>query len=203
MSEGLGLPVSALLSLSNLSQSSATLNQTIKWNGTNWVASASDVRVAGTNFSATSPILTSSLTGTNNTAFGIDVLKTASTGTDNTAYGYKTLEDLTTGTLNVAVGSLVARGAATITTGSGNTLVGAGSGVDANSRSNCIVLGRGAVTLAGIAAAHLSIASAGFPIATSATVGAAGGAAALPATPLTYLHLAVNGTIYKIPMYNP
>lgn len=38
---------------------------------------------------------------------------------------------------------------------------------------------------------------------TATTIGAAGGAAALPATPLGYLQLTINGTSCKIPYYNP
>ncbi len=38
---------------------------------------------------------------------------------------------------------------------------------------------------------------------TSATIGAAGGAAALPAQPLGYLTTSINGTPVKIPYYNP
>jgi hypothetical protein len=36
----------------------------------------------------------------------------------------------------------------------------------------------------------------------ASTVGAAGGASALPATPLTYLTVNINGTQYKVPCYN-
>lgn len=38
---------------------------------------------------------------------------------------------------------------------------------------------------------------------TATTVGAAGGGSAPPATPVTYWKVLINGTIYKIPLYNP
>ena len=37
---------------------------------------------------------------------------------------------------------------------------------------------------------------------TATTIGAAGGASALPATPLGYISISINGTIRKIPYYN-
>lgn len=37
---------------------------------------------------------------------------------------------------------------------------------------------------------------------TSTTIGAAGGAAALPATPVGYLTIIINNTSYKVPYYN-
>lgn len=38
---------------------------------------------------------------------------------------------------------------------------------------------------------------------TTTTIGAAGGATALPATPLGYFLATVNGVLVKIPYYNP
>lgn len=38
---------------------------------------------------------------------------------------------------------------------------------------------------------------------TATTVGAAGGATALPATPLGYFYATNNGVLVKIPFYNP
>lgn len=40
------------------------------------------------------------------------------------------------------------------------------------------------------------------PVSTATTVGAAGGGAALPATPVGYLRVSLNGTVRKIPYYN-
>lgn len=37
---------------------------------------------------------------------------------------------------------------------------------------------------------------------TSTTIGAAGGAAALPATPVGYITIVINNTNYKVPYYN-
>lgn len=54
------------------------------------------------------------------------------------------------------------------------------------------------VTLGGTAAAN----NIRFNNTTSATVGAAGGAAALPATPLGYFTFSANGTNVKVPYYN-
>lgn len=36
---------------------------------------------------------------------------------------------------------------------------------------------------------------------TTTTVGAAGGASALPATPTGYIEVNINGTVYKVPYY--
>lgn len=38
---------------------------------------------------------------------------------------------------------------------------------------------------------------------TTTTVGAAGGATALPATPLGYFFATINGVLVKVPYYNP
>lgn len=38
---------------------------------------------------------------------------------------------------------------------------------------------------------------------TATAVGAAGGASALPATPLGYAYATINGVLVKVPFYNP
>jgi hypothetical protein len=41
------------------------------------------------------------------------------------------------------------------------------------------------------------------PVSQVTTVGAAGGATALPATPLGYVTVSIGGQLVKIPVYNP
>jgi len=117
----------------------------------------------------------------------------------NVGIGSEAGRSLTTGFDNVLLGKTAGTA---ITTGANNVLIGSGTALDAD-RNGCIVLGTLAVSSAAIGTAHVSIGSTIVPIATSATVGAAGVAAALPATPASYLHLSINDTVYKIPMYLP
>lgn len=68
--------------------------------------------------------------------------------------------------------------------------------------SNATLGALGSDTNVGITVAHQGTAT--FAMTgqvTQSTVGAAGGASALPATPALYLDISVNGTVYEIPLY--
>jgi hypothetical protein len=62
---------------------------------------------------------------------------------------------------------------------------------------------KGGVVLDATAAPAVGAGQVGLGATVAATVGAAGGAAALPATPLGYLNINVAGAAAKIPYYNP
>ncbi len=117
-------------------------------------------------------------------------------GNNIIAIGPNTMPSVT-GNNNIGIGSACG---SNLTTGLNNILIGVGANVDAN-RSGCISIGSSATSIAAISSAHLSIGSASVPIATasSATAGSNGD---VPAQVSTYLDLAINGTRYKIPLYN-
>lgn len=117
-------------------------------------------------------------------------------GNNIIAIGPNTMPSVT-GSNNIGIGSACG---SNLTTGLNNILIGVGANVDAN-RSGCISIGSSATSIAAISSAHLSIGSASVPIATasSATAGSNGD---VPAQVSTYLDLAINGTRYKIPLYN-
>lgn len=139
------------------------------------------------------------LTGHLNAALGRNALYNETSGTSNTAVGVGALYAVVGGNNNTAVG---ANALTSMVSGTNNTALGQNTSLNA-ARDGCIVIGSGATTLASIANAHLSLGSVSWPIDTQITVGAAGAGAALPATPVTYLQLAINGVRYKIPLYNP
>lgn len=166
-------------------------------------------------------------TGVNNTAVGGNSLSGVTTGGQNVAIGDAAGSGLTTGLRNVLIGqntgtSLVSGNdnviigqnvtMANSTTGSGNVIVGAANSTTALqvksiavgssntiAHGGCIVLACGLTTLV---ANRLYLGSATSQLSTTSSA-ATGGATALPAQPATYLIAYVNGTQYKIPLYNP
>lgn len=130
-------------------------------------------------------------------AIGVNALGSgASLGNNIIAIGPNTMMSVT-GTNNIGIGSACG---SNLTTGINNILIGANSNVDAN-RAGCIVIGGNAVTLASITEPHLVLGSSSLPLATAATA-TAGSNGDVPAQVSTYLDLAINGTRYKIPLYN-
>lgn len=82
-----------------------------------------------------------------------------------------------------------------------NTIQSANSGTPVSLTGQGIV-GAGSVTAEIIGAGTLGVGLLGFTAyPTQTTVGAAGAASALPATPAAYLNVSVNGTVYEIPLY--
>ena len=123
---------------------------------------------------------------------GVNAGSLCTTNADNTMIGYGTTCAATGGS-NTIVGS-----SSLISTPVNlNCVLGASNSVG---HSNCIVLGTNITTAA---ASRLYLGSVAQPLGVATGVGAAGGATALPATPVTYLIAYVNGTQYKIPLYNP
>jgi hypothetical protein len=101
----------------------------------------------------------------------------------------------TTGAGNTGIGYNCA---ATLTTGTNNIFIGSGTNVNANNLNNTICLGRNAVAQA---TGEFALGAAGTALTTQLTVGAAGGAAALPASPTTYLFVRLNGTLLRTPCF--
>ena len=130
-------------------------------------------------------------------AIGVNAGGNASTIGNNCIFiGPNTMMNVS-GVNNIGIGSGVG---SNLTSGTNNVLIGTSANVDAN-RSNCIVIGSSATTLSSITSAHISLGSSVIPIATASTA-TAGSNGAVPAQVSTYLDLAVNGTRYKIPMFN-
>ena len=179
-----------------------------------YIGSVSGTGAAGTN------------TGSSNTVIGTGALTAVTSGANNACLGGGTGAAMTTGLRNTLIGvnagslcttnadnTMIGYGTTCAATGGGNTIVGSSSLIStpvnlncvlgaSNSvgHSNCIVLGTNITTAA---ASRLYLGSVAQPLGVATGVGAAGGATALPATPVTYLIAYVNGTQYKIPLYNP
>eukprot|EP00696_Hemimastix_kukwesjijk_P012321 gnl/Hemi2/2543_TR904_c0_g1_i1.p1 gnl/Hemi2/2543_TR904_c0_g1~~gnl/Hemi2/2543_TR904_c0_g1_i1.p1 ORF type:complete len:327 (+),score=33.79 gnl/Hemi2/2543_TR904_c0_g1_i1:48-1028(+) len=146
----------------------------------------------------------------NNVAVGTSALAVAGPASDgSTAVGSLTLTNVTTGGGNTGVGFQVG---SSINHGVNNTLVGSGADTGGDSNDNtviglnasaggfsgCLVLGAGAAATAN---AQLAVGSAVVPLVTGSTVGTAGPAAPIPASPSLYLYANVNGTNYAIPCF--
>lgn len=152
-------------------------------------------------------------TAARNVGVGSEALISLTSGNNNTAVGYQALDGITSGAQNTAVGHS-ALGAATgaskahntavgfnagnaVTTGDANTIVGSQADVDSGARTYCVVLGKGAkspavngtLAIGGLAAnadnmGNLVVVGAGAPT-------------------TNYLNIYLNGTQYKILLYNP
>ncbi len=75
--------------------------------------------------------------GIENSAFGVDALTSNTTGSDNTAIGNSALYGNTTSSSNTAVGD----SALFLSTGQGNTALGAGAGTSVTTANNVIAIG--------------------------------------------------------------
>jgi uncharacterized coiled-coil protein SlyX len=75
--------------------------------------------------------------GIENSAFGVDALTSNTTGSHNTAIGNSALYENTTSTSNTAVGD----SALFLSTGQGNTALGAGAGTSVTTANNVIAIG--------------------------------------------------------------
>lgn len=139
--------------------------------------------------------LLSNSTAVNNTALGIASLMFNTTGNDNSAIGAASLYNNTTGINNVAIGNYTG---INNTTGSYNVMLGFSAGTNTSSLNNCIILGTNARAMIN---GDLVIGSSSNPVNTSLSVGVAGAAGTLPARPIGYLSLRLNGVLVKIPYY--
>ncbi len=138
-----------------------------------------------------------------NSGFGSQTLLVA-TGSGSCAFGSATMSTLTSGGLNsgfgMQAGSANATGAAALTTGTENTMIGYRAGVDTLSAVGCLALGSNAVatkatgTGSGDNGPGVAIGSVAAPVGFrgDATIYAAAGASA------GYWRVKINGTQYKI-----
>ena len=132
--------------------------------------------------------------GSDSVAVGTGSLSNNVNGSSNTAIGSASLFNNTTGINNIAIGAFCG---VNNVTGSNNTIIGFGA--DANDNfNNCIVLGSGAVA---DRSGQLVIGSSSSAIGTTSSVGTTGSASLLPARPLGYLQMRLNGVLVKIPYY--
>lgn len=138
-------------------------------------------------------------TGSRNTALGSGAATSATTASDNVCLGYQAAGSLSTGSGNVVVGTTAM---SNVTTGSKNIIVGNAIGPSGSNDSFNIVLGHN-MTTAGSNGLWIGSSVPGEGVTTQSTVGGAGGASALPATPTSYLNLRINGLQYVIPLYPP
>jgi|WetSurMetagenome_2_1015567.scaffolds.fasta_scaffold00833_4 hypothetical protein len=147
--------------------------------------------------------------GVSNTCLGAGAGSGITTGSGNVIIGQGSCTTLTTGGSNTAIGYATfcaAAGSSNVIVGQGsnvggafanNTIVGFGS---SSNNNNCVVLGCiASPTLDN----QLVLGSSSVNLNNATTVGAAGGASALPATPLGYLQVYLNGALVSIPYYNP
>jgi len=148
----------------------------------------------------------------NNTASGWEALKMLTTGSGCSALGYRalgstgvvtnctglgqeTLRAVTNGARNTAVGF---QAGIVSTSGNSNTSLGAGAGPSGAVFTRCLALGAGATPSS---TGRLALGSPTYALSTTTTVGAAGPASPLPATPALYLQFLLNGTLRRLPLY--
>ena len=150
--------------------------------------------------------------GLYNTAMGAEALQNLTTVSENTAVGHGALRLVTTGAANAALGYRAGfnsiTGQVALTTGKNNTLLGHWAGVDAAARTQSIALGHRATTQSdgefaiGAATAAIKGGTTGVTYNTTNhgidyTVAAPGN----PNTPVGWLDARINGTLFKIPLY--
>lgn len=139
--------------------------------------------------------LWSQTSGVDNVAFGPIAGAAVTTGSAGTYIGRGAGMHVTTGNRNTFVGHDVGTG---VSIGSNNTCIGSDIVMGLGSRSNCICIGSAANPTEN---GQFVLASAGHPLNTRTTPGAAGPADALPATPALYLDVRLNGTNLTLPLY--
>jgi hypothetical protein len=152
-----------------------------------------------------STLLSGGTTGNGNIGVGNNMFE-LTTGSGNIDIGNNSASaSITTGVNNILIGNHTV-----VDTKSNNIVIGVGNGpavTSSNGNSNCILINSSQDTeLKASAANQLNIQlesthSLRTQFNTGTTVGAAGPASALPATPLGYLSLTLNGTSVVIPFY--
>ena len=163
-----------------------------------------------------------------NTALGSQALTNCSTGISNTAVGTNALSSITGSTLSCAMGFNAGRyitaggntmvgaktglsywntgvdGQVNLTTGAGNTIIGCNAGVNNAARKQAIVLGKDATALndgelvlgaplVGIRGGRTGTTPTGLTGAITAPTNAT--------TPVGWLEIRINGTLFKTPLY--
>ena len=150
--------------------------------------------------------------GLYNTAMGAEALQNLTTVSENTAVGNGALRLVTTGAANTALGYRAGfnsiTGQVALTTGKNNTLLGHWAGVDAAARTQSIALGHRATTQSdgelaiGAATAAIKGGTTGVTYnATNHGITHTVTAPANPNTPVGWLDARINGTLFKIPLY--
>lgn len=152
--------------------------------------------------------LTALANGSDNTGCGAGSLQGALTGaSSNTAIGSASLQGVTTGDFNCGIGvqcgTANASGAAALTTGTDNTLLGYRTSVDTNNSVGCIAIGSNAVATKATGALSsdhgpgIAIGSASMLVGFrgDGTIYSAVGASA------GYWRVKINGTQYKIQLF--
>jgi len=134
-------------------------------------------------------------TGSWNSATGIGSARNNTTGIENSAFGAVSLYSNTTGSKNTALGHAALWNN---TVGSNNIAIGYASEVFSTNYNNCIIIGSNATAYR---SGDFVLGSSSNPIIVSTTVGTAGTADSLPASPLGYLEIRLNSTLVKIPYY--
>ena len=134
-------------------------------------------------------------TGFYNTALGSASLRNQTTAVSNTGGGASSLIDTTTGSFNAVFGAF---GLDNNTVGSNNTAIGYNCDTFGTNYNNCIIIGSNAFARR---SGDFVLGSSSNQIVISTTVGATGSANALPAQPLGYLEVRLNGSLVKIPYY--
>jgi len=121
-----------------------------------------------------------------------------STGQINTFVGYQCNPTIGAGDNNVCLGALAGRN---MSSGDGNIFIGVDNGPASPTALTCVIaLG---IYSTPSQNGEFLLASTEFPINTTEDVGIAGPSDALPATPLGYLNVTLNGIPVVIPYYNP
>lgn len=192
----------------------------------NWTNSTNKLTISGANAKinlddgAGSTIIGStsaSGSGANNTLIGNGAGNSLTTSTDTTCVGVSAGQSITTATANTFVGyqsgtlcsgagnwntAIGTQSGSTLTTGAFNTFLGAQADTTLATAQFSIALGYNTKVTA---SNQLSIGSStgGQGITTQLTVGAAGAAAALPASPTVYATIRWNGVNYVLPLFAP
>ncbi len=134
-------------------------------------------------------------TGNDNTATGFLSMGATTTGLSNSAFGAGSLLTNVNGNDNIGIGVNAGQG---IVNGSDNTFVGTGSNANGD-YSSCIVIGSGAQATA---SGQLVIGSTTHAVGNLQTTATAG-ANPVPADAQFFLNVTINGTPYKIALFNP
>lgn len=134
-------------------------------------------------------------TGIHNTAAGSCSLRNQTTAQSNSGLGFGSLYNTTTGSFNTTIGAFSLDNN---TVGSNNIAIGYSADSNNTNYNNCIIIGSNAMAYR---SGDFVLGSSSNPIIVSATVGSSGTASALPANPLGYLEVRLNGTLVKIPYY--
>jgi hypothetical protein len=160
-----------------------------------------------------SAALQNNLSGNSNCAFGTEALQSLTTVGQNSALGNGALRYVTTGAGNTAIGfraghANVTGEQASVWSGKHNTLLGNSAGVNLASRNQSIALGYRATTQSdgelaiGAATAAIRGGATGTPYnSTTHGIDHTVTAPTNTTTPVGWLEIRVNGTLFKTPLF--